>query len=473
MRTTKHCWAFVVLLWLLLPSFALCEEVNLELALGAIVDSENPVIYADTITADKISATVGDTVIISVKITDNVGVTTANLGFTNLDSNKMMHFQSLRYNPETDLYEHTFNVTENTPNGTWVVHEVYATDEVGNYTFSHKQVEVFTVYGAADSERPHIDLSSITATPAYATVGDTVKISAIITDNVGVASANIALTNLESNKSYHFLSMVYNSETDRWERSFTVTEDTPNGTFAVSSFHAYDAVDNTDIQFPYTEVFQVYGAADSEKPTIYTESIQSSTQSATLYDEVTVSVRITDNEAIDFANIQLFNPDASNSLLFRTLTYNPNTDRWEYTLRITDTIPDGQWRLQEVYVSDTTGNINIVNPDTYLFTSDHYYDFSSTNTLTLPASLRAIGEEAFSGTNVTDVVLPIGCERIESKAFSGIDGVLRIFIPSSVGYIADDAFLNSNSVVIYSNGHDYVEEFASSQNIYFVYNIRP
>lgn len=172
MRETRLCWVLAIGLMLLIPSFALCEDADGKFALGAIVDSENPVIYANTITADKTSVTVGEKVIISVRITDNVGVTSANLGFTNLDSNKMMHFQGLRYNPETDLYEHAFNVTENTPNGTWIVHEVYAIDEVGNYAFSNQHVEVFTVHGAADSERPHIDISSVTATPSYVTVGD-------------------------------------------------------------------------------------------------------------------------------------------------------------------------------------------------------------------------------------------------------------------------------------------------------------
>ena len=52
---------------------------------AAIVDSEKPIIYTDTLVSNKNRATVGDTVNISVKITDNIGVSRAVICLQNVD----------------------------------------------------------------------------------------------------------------------------------------------------------------------------------------------------------------------------------------------------------------------------------------------------------------------------------------------------------------------------------------------------
>ena len=71
--------------------------------------------------------------------------------------------------------------------------------------------------------------------------------------------------------------------------------------------------------------------------------------------------------------------------------------------------------------------------------------FTASTTLHLPASLTAVQEEAFLDTAATSVVVPEGCIRIESKAFTG-PNLLAVSLPKSVAFIADDAIVSGVTV---------------------------
>lgn len=61
----------------------------------------------------------------------------------------------------------------------------------------------------------------------------------------------------------------------------------------------------------------------------------------------------------------------------------------------------------------------------------------------LPAKLRVIGAESFAGlSGMEHVVLPEGVTKIDSRAFADT-GLTEITLPSSLTYIADDAFENA------------------------------
>ena len=62
-------------------------------------------------------------------------------------------------------------------------------------------------------------------------------------------------------------------------------------------------------------------------------------------------------------------------------------------------------------------------------------------TLTMPAALKIVAEQAFmNNTSVDEIVLPEGTQAIESLAFAGCTALLRAVIPASVTFIAEDAF---------------------------------
>ena len=72
------------------------------------------------------------------------------------------------------------------------------------------------------------------------------------------------------------------------------------------------------------------------------------------------------------------------------------------------------------------------------------------DTLTLPASLQEIGDEAFYGDDSLDeVVIPDGTTRVGERAFAD-SGVGRVYFPDSVVEIADDAFEGADAAVIVS-----------------------
>ena len=67
-----------------------------------------------------------------------------------------------------------------------------------------------------------------------------------------------------------------------------------------------------------------------------------------------------------------------------------------------------------------------------------------------PATLKKIGESAFKGTNLAQIILPDGLEIIEEEAFANIsDHVSTIYIPSTVRKIGDNCFRNCGSAKSY------------------------
>ena len=99
-----------------------------------------------------------------------------------------------------------------------------------------------------DSEAPVIDVGSIKFSKDSATVGDTVKISVKITDNVGINESVIILENYETGKKIHLQKGIYNENTKKYEYSLDINDDIPNGHWYISSIQARDKADNLGIE---------------------------------------------------------------------------------------------------------------------------------------------------------------------------------------------------------------------------------
>ena len=112
------------------------------------VDSEAPVIDVSSIKLSTTSATKGDTVKISMKITDNIGITEASFQLTNFETKKDLGWPRLKFNEKTGLYEYSLEITDNLPNGHWYISGIQvrdATDNLGIETFSFKDKHWLTV----------------------------------------------------------------------------------------------------------------------------------------------------------------------------------------------------------------------------------------------------------------------------------------------------------------------------------------
>ena len=94
--------------------------------------------------------------------------------------------------------------------------------------------------------------------------------------------------------------------------------------------------------------------------------------------------------------------------------------------------------------------------------SDSPYD-DPQFTLELPASLRIIDEEAFSGDRYLErVIVPEGVKEIRSGAFA-FTNVWEIYLPASLNFIADDAFLGCTETQVYAPLRSYGKSGSAAQ----------
>ena len=96
------------------------------------VDSEAPVIDVSSAKLSTKSATKGDTVTFSVRITDNVGVNSSLINVENLETKKEIFIHDPKYDEKNDVYIYSMKIDETIPNGHWRVAAVRADDAVGN-----------------------------------------------------------------------------------------------------------------------------------------------------------------------------------------------------------------------------------------------------------------------------------------------------------------------------------------------------
>ncbi len=68
--------------------------------------------------------------------------------------------------------------------------------------------------------------------------------------------------------------------------------------------------------------------------------------------------------------------------------------------------------------------------------------------LTLPASMKEIGSEAFAGSSASRILIPDGVTRIGSKAFAGSISLRLVEIPASVTSLAPDAFTGCSDLTV-------------------------
>ena len=68
--------------------------------------------------------------------------------------------------------------------------------------------------------------------------------------------------------------------------------------------------------------------------------------------------------------------------------------------------------------------------------------------MTLPAAIKAVKREAFLGAPAEEIILPDGCETIESRAFAYCMSLRSVTIPASVTSIATDAFEGCGNITV-------------------------
>ena len=214
------------------------------------VDSQSPVIDKNSIKLNANTFTEGDTLKVYAKITDNVGIASAVVILKNNDTNKSIQIRKPIYHENNGLYEFSMKINDQIPNGHWYLEGVQAydaADNLGIFVFDSDEYSFIVKDSKVDSESPVIDLTSIKLNANTFTEGDTLKVYAKITDNVGIASAVVILKNNDTNKSIQIRKPIYHENNGLYEFSMKIDDRIPNGHWYLEGVQAYDAIDNLGI----------------------------------------------------------------------------------------------------------------------------------------------------------------------------------------------------------------------------------
>lgn len=92
---------------------------------------------------------------------------------------------------------------------------------------------------------------------------------------------------------------------------------------------------------------------------------------------------------------------------------------------------------------------------------------SALSDINLPDSVKAIGELAFQGTNLTSVVIPSKVERIKHRTFADCKNLQYVVVSPNVKFIHPSAFVGSPNVNIVAFGNSYAHNYALRENIPF------
>ena len=68
--------------------------------------------------------------------------------------------------------------------------------------------------------------------------------------------------------------------------------------------------------------------------------------------------------------------------------------------------------------------------------------------MTLPSSLKEIGDNAFSNSKITTIIIPEGVTKIGSYCFYNCSELTNITLPSTLNEIGDGAFSNTKITTI-------------------------
>ena len=316
------------------------------------------------------TATVGDTVTVSVRITDDIAVRRASIIINRPTGGIFNH--DMEYNPDSDCFEFVILITESTVPGEYTINQITAWDTNDNpvslhYTSTDFSAGRFTVENAnGDAMPPEVDLTTLKAEISSgaktATVGDTVTVSVRITDDTAVRRASIIINRPTGGIFNH--DMEYNPDSDCFEYLMPIMENTVPGEYTINQITAWDTSDNS-INLHYTSTDLSAGCftvenedGDAIPPEIdlstLRSEISSGAETATVGDTVTVSVRITDNTAVRRASIIINRP--TGGIFNHDMEYNPDSYCFEYVIPITESTVPGEYTINQITAWDTSDN---------------------------------------------------------------------------------------------------------------------
>ena len=275
-------------------------------------DVTAPVIDVSSVKISQTSAVPGDTITFSANITDDVGVRGGTAYYQLPNGETYKKLVDLYKNEINGLYEGTITVDDSTKSGNWNIISISAYDAVGNRAlYSNHNVDLsaatFSVKGnnpesyQLPAHTPVLDPSSVKVSQASAVSGETITLSANITN----AQKGIAYYEAPFGDSF-FGTTVYlnkNEESGLYEGTIDIYNTMRSGDWILKSITAYTNSKILTHYFSYNvdlsaADFTVTGTADGNvnigSPVIDLSSIRVSQSSAVIGETVTVYANIKD-----------------------------------------------------------------------------------------------------------------------------------------------------------------------------------
>jgi len=159
----------------------------------------------------------------------------------------------------------------------------------------------------------------------------------------------------------------YDSTTGYYEKSISVSDTTETGDWTIRMITATDTSENS---VTYDGVSSLYGAhadlskgtynvsgtsADVTAPVIDTASLSVDKTSVTSGDTVRLSVKVSDNGALDSVMVVYMTPQTK-SWSKTYLSYDSTTGYYEKSISVSDTTETGDWTIRMITATDTSEN---------------------------------------------------------------------------------------------------------------------
>ncbi len=109
-------------------------------------------------------------------------------------------------------------------------------------------------------------------------------------------------------------------------------------------------------------------------------------------------------------------------------------------------ISNGVTTISDEAFSHCEGLTSVTMPDSVTSLGLQAFAYDALTSLTIPKGLTQIPGEAFAGNAMTQLIIPSHVTSIDYSAFSGCYLLTDVFLPSSLGYLGDEVFVNCQSL---------------------------
>ena len=251
-RKIKKVISVLVIATLFVMSFA---GISLSYV-SAAADVTAPIVDVSTLRVSQKTATAGDTVKVSVKVTDETEINSVRISYRRPKTNNNT-LVWLDYNAATGYYDGDIKIEENSEDGLWKIDYIYVSDkfynsrQINNTNVSSYgentdlSIADFEVMGTvADITAPIVDVSTLGVSQKTATAGDTVKVSVKVTDETEINSVRISYRRLKTNNNI-LVWLDYNATTGYYDGDIKIEENSEDGLWEIDYIYVSDKFYNS------------------------------------------------------------------------------------------------------------------------------------------------------------------------------------------------------------------------------------